>query len=139
MTTFVGPCKLVAVSLLAYETLARINLQPFFLPPNLQNIKFKLRHVQSKGLTSAIWSKDSGNSFRIFFPITWFLKPQKSSSSIWNAKISKFDFSFRGKTYKDLQVLWDQTCFKLASSKGFVFFFPIKRNRARYQTFEHKI
>jgi hypothetical protein len=44
MTTFVGPCKFVAVSLLAY-TLARIDLQPFFLPPNLQNIKFKLRHT----------------------------------------------------------------------------------------------
>jgi hypothetical protein len=54
MTTFVAPGKFVAVSLLDYETLARINLQPFFLPPNLQNIKFKLRHIQSKDLTSAI-------------------------------------------------------------------------------------
>ncbi len=63
-----APCKFVTVSLLAYETSARINLQPFFLPPNLRNIKFKLRHIQSKGLTSAIWSKDSGKSFRISVP-----------------------------------------------------------------------
>jgi hypothetical protein len=63
--------KFVAVSLLAYETSARIHLQPFFLPPNLQNIQIQAHtHPKQRFNGSNLKQRFRKNLQKTFSPIT---------------------------------------------------------------------